>query len=181
MLELSLNSSWTFLGDKILNSSFMVVFLGLLLSTYHTCHFQLLHSRSRPLSLAASFLLQGPSSCRTTALPTPPRFLLSLMLYLNLSVWPVLPLIAMHRAVHSRHRYLLKELLVDHFFLFFFYVKEREWCDNPLVYEHNPNKRNTPNSNPHQQIHRGLSEHCGRLWSWQLPRSKPRLEVCMHI
>lgn len=67
---------------------------------------------------------------------------------------------------------------LEYLFSFFsFYVKERERCDYPLVYEHNPDKRNPPDSDPHQQIHRGLSEHCGRLRSRELQRSEPRWGV----
>lgn len=64
-----------------------------------------------------------------------------------------------------------------------FHVKERERCFDPLIHEHNPNKRNTPDSHPHQQIHRGVSEHRGCLRGWELPRSEPRLEawICQSL
>ena len=77
----------------------------------------------------------------------------------------------------SREPVVANGILGTNFSFLSFYVKERERCYNPLIYEHHPNKRNPPDSNPHQQIHRGLSEHCGRLWSRELQRSEPRWAV----
>lgn len=73
------------------------------------------------------------------------------------------------------HRSLLQEPQGSNVFLCF--MKERERCDNPLVYEHHPNKRNTPDPHPHQQVHRGVPEHRGRLRSRQLQGSEPRWEA----
>lgn len=80
--------------------------------------------------------------------------------------------------VIAGHQGLLKELLGGNFFFFsFFHVKERERWYDPLIHEHNPNKRNSPNSDPYQQIHRGVSEHRGCLRGRELPRGEPRLEA----
>lgn len=82
--------------------------------------------------------------------------------------------------VIAGHQDLLKELLGGNFFFFSsFHVKERERWYDPLIHEHNPNKRNSPNPDPHQQIHRGLSEHCGCLRGRELPRGEPRSEACI--
>ena len=107
----------------------------------------------------------------------PPRLVLSPPLPVSLRGWSALVRVATQSLAVAGSPWSWNGILGTNFSFLSFYVKERERCYNPLIYEHNPNKRNPPDSNPHQQIHRGLSEHCGRLWSRELPRSEPRWAV----